>query len=100
MKLQEFDLTVRYKKGEENLVADCFSRCIHISHVYMWAVSPMWPEYVQKLKELYLIPCMICGSPREMTTLSIVTVAEGLSILDVSCSKGQLYRVVLGLPRM
>jgi hypothetical protein len=63
LKLQEFDFTIKYKKGEENLVADCLSRCIHISHIHACAVSPVWPEYVKEQKQLDLIPCVICGSP-------------------------------------
>lgn len=63
LRLQEYDFTVKYKKGEENLVADCLSRCATISAIFVLAVSPVWPQTAKKQKELDDVPCVICGDP-------------------------------------
>ena len=46
--LQEYDFEIKYKKGEENLVADCLSRCVSSAAVYAYAVDVAWPSNVQK----------------------------------------------------
>ncbi len=48
LRLQEFDFTVKYKKGEENLVADCLSRCVAAAFMYSPAVYTVWPEHAEK----------------------------------------------------
>lgn len=70
LKLQEYDFDVRYKKGEENIVADCLSRCssamclttsLEASLIQACALSSLWPQHAPSQRALDQIPCTVCG---------------------------------------
>jgi hypothetical protein len=62
LRLQEFDCKAnKYKKGEENLVADCLSRCVAAAFMYSPTVYSVWPEHAEKQAELDAVPCVVCG---------------------------------------
>eukprot|EP00884_Botryococcus_braunii_P010957 jgi/Botrbrau1/19863/Bobra.0510s0001.1 len=62
--LQEFDYEIRYKRGEENLVADCLSRLVSAAAISVYATKSLWPAHAKKQKELDDIPCVVCGYPQ------------------------------------
>jgi hypothetical protein len=64
IRLQEFDIDIRYKKGADNLVADCLSRCVHLEALHVFAVTPAWELNPQKQTDLDSVPCVICGFPQ------------------------------------
>lgn len=70
LRLQEYDFTVIYKKGEENLVADCLSRCVAAACVRVHAISE-WPSHAPTQKALDDIPCTVCGDPEGHDNLVI-----------------------------
>jgi hypothetical protein len=63
LQLQEFTYEIRYKKGEENLVADCLSRCVTAAAIFACAANPVWPSNVAKQSDLDSVPCVVCGLP-------------------------------------
>eukprot|EP00884_Botryococcus_braunii_P007052 jgi/Botrbrau1/16348/Bobra.178_1s0001.1 len=64
LRLQEYTFTVIHKKGEENLVADCLSRCVYAEALYAFAIDPVWPAGAKTQKDLDEIPCVVCGYPQ------------------------------------
>ena len=62
--LQEFDYEFKYKKGEENLVADCLSRCVSAAAVHAYVAKPVWPLRAARQSDLDKIPCVVCGNPQ------------------------------------
>jgi hypothetical protein len=70
LKLQEYTFEVQYKKGEENTVADCLSRCVTakclanslvVTEVRAYSISSAWPELASNQKALDEVPCTVCG---------------------------------------
>jgi len=62
LKLQEYDFDIQHKKGTENLVADCLSRCISSAAIVCLAVQPTWDTGAIKLqREIEQTPCCVCN---------------------------------------
>jgi len=61
LRLQEFDLTVMYKKGCENVVADCLSRLPLEDSFPSCSIAAVWPKDAKTQVELDRVPCEICG---------------------------------------
>jgi hypothetical protein len=64
IRLQEFDIDIRYKKSAENLVAVCLSRCVHSEALHVFGVTPAWELNPQTQTDLDSVPCVICGFPQ------------------------------------
>jgi RNase H-like domain found in reverse transcriptase/Reverse transcriptase (RNA-dependent DNA polymerase)/Integrase zinc binding domain/PHD-finger/Integrase core domain len=80
LRLQEYNFEVKYKKGEENLVADCLSRCLTAKclttclttmTLQACALSSQWPDDASNQKTLDQIPCTVCGDPEGHDNLVI-----------------------------
>jgi hypothetical protein len=71
MQLQEFTYEIRYKKGEENLVADCLSRCVTAAAIFACAANPVWPSNVAKQSDVDSVACVVCGLPHGHDNIAI-----------------------------
>lgn len=57
LRLQEFSYTVKYRRGVDNVVADCLSRLTPLDSV---DVAAVWPGQASRQADVDDIPCTIC----------------------------------------
>lgn len=69
--MQEYDFVVKYKKAEENLVADFFPGGVHAAALHACAVTPVWPTHAKKQAVLDQITCVLRGHPQGANNIVI-----------------------------